>query len=56
MHPSRRAQIAYLKVDKAPTKVPSKYADFVEVFSPNLATELSEHTGINNHAIELVDD
>ncbi len=56
MHPSKRAQIAYLKVDEAPTKVPSKYADFADVFSPKLATELSEHTRINDHAIELVDD
>ncbi len=38
VHPSRKAQIAHLKVDKAPTKVPSKYADFANVFSPKLAT------------------
>ncbi len=56
MHPSRRAQIAHLKVDKASTKVSSKYADFADIFSPKLAAKLSEHTGINNHAIELVDD
>ncbi len=56
VHPSRRAQIAHLKADEAPTKVPSKYADFADVFSPKLAAELSEHTGINDHAIELVDD
>ncbi len=56
MHPSRRAQIAHLKVDEALTKVPSEYADFADVFSPKLAAELPEHTGINDHAIELVDD
>ncbi len=56
MHLSRRAQIAHLKADEAPTKVPNKYADFADVFSPKLATELPEHTGINDHAIELVDD
>ncbi len=56
MYPSRRAQIAHLKVDEAPTKVPSKYADFVNVFSPKLAAELSEHIGINDHTIKLVDD
>ena len=42
-------------VEKAPTKVPAEYLDFVDVFSPDLASELPEHTGINNHAIELVD-
>ncbi len=56
MHPSRKAQIAHLKADEAPTKVPSEYTDFVDVFSPKLAVELPEHTGINDHAIELVDD
>ncbi len=56
MHPSRRAQIAHLKADEAPTKVSSEYADFADVFSPKLAVELPEQTGINDHAIELVDD
>ncbi len=56
MHPSRRAQIAHLKADEAPTKVPSKYADFADVFLPKLAAELQEHTGINDHAIKFVDD
>ena len=51
MHPLRKAQIAYLKADEAPTKVPSKYADFADVFSPKLAAELSEHE-ISNHAIK----
>ncbi len=56
MHPSRRAQIAYLKADEVPTKVPSEYVDFIDVFLPKLAAELLEHTGINDYAIELVDD
>ncbi len=43
-------------MDEAPTKVPSKYADFADVFSPKLAAKLLEYTGINNHTIELVDD
>ena len=55
IHPSKRAQIAYLKADEAPTEVPSKYADFADFFSPKLAAKLSEH-GISNHAIELMDD
>ncbi len=56
MHPSRRVQIANVKVDEALTKVLSKYADFVDVFSPKLATKLPEHTEINDHAIKFVDD
>ncbi len=56
VYPSRRTQIAHLKADEAPTKVPSKYADFANIFSPKLAAELTEHAGINNHAIKLVDD
>ncbi len=56
MHPSRRAQIVHLKVDEGPTKVPSEYIDFADVFSPKLAAELSEHIEINDHAIELVND
>ncbi len=56
MHSSRRAQIAHLKADEAPTEVPSEYADFADVVSPKLAVELPEHIGINDHAIELVDD
>ncbi len=56
VHPSRKAQIAHLEVDESPTEVPSEYTDFADVFLPKLAAELSEHTGINDHAIELVDD
>ena len=39
--------------EKTPTKVPAKYSDFADVFSPDLTTELSEHTKINTHAIDL---
>ena len=56
IHPSRRAQIAYLKVDEAPTKVASEYPDFADVFSPKLVGELLKHMGINDHAIELIND
>ena len=56
VHPSRKAQIAHLKADGVFTKVLSKYADFVDLFSPELAAKLFKHTRINNHAIELVDD
>ncbi len=56
VHPSRRAQIAHLKADEAPSKVPGEYTDFADIFSPKLAAELPEHTGINDDAIKLVDD
>ena len=55
VHPSRRPQISGLIAEEAPTKVPAEYSDFADVFSPDLASKLSEHTGINDHAIELVD-
>ena len=53
MHPSHGPQIAGLIIEKTPTKVPVKYADFAS--SPDLASELLEHAGINDHAIKLVD-
>ncbi len=56
VHPSRKTQIAHLKADKVPSKVPGKYADFADIFSSKLATELPEHTRINNYTIKLVDD
>ncbi len=56
VYPSKKAQIAHLKADEAPTKVPSKYTYFADVFSPKLAIELLQHMKINNYTIELVDD
>ena len=44
-----------LTQNKAPTEIPPEYADYVEVFSPDLAIKLPENTGINKHAIELVE-
>ena len=54
VYPSRRPQISGLIAKEAPTKVPAEYLDFADVFSPDLASELPKHTGINDHAIELV--
>ena len=39
---------------EALTKVPNKYSDFVDVISLDLASKLFEYTGINDHAIKLV--
>ena len=35
MYLSKRAQIAYLKIDKAFTKILSKYANFADIFFRN---------------------
>ena len=56
VYPSCRPQIAGLIAKEALTKVPAKYFDFANIFSPDLASKLLEHTGINNHTIKLVDD
>ena len=55
VHPSRRPQISGLIAEEAPTKISAKYSDFADVFFPDLAFKLPEHSRINDHAIELVD-
>ena len=54
-HLSRKPQISGLIAGEAPTKVSAKYSDFADVFFSDLTSELPKHTGINNHAIKLVD-
>ena len=54
MHPSRRAQIVYLKIDKAYSKIRSKYVDFADIFLPKLAIKFPKHKRITNHTIELM--
>lgn len=56
MHSSKKAQIAYLKVNKALIKAPSKYTDFADIFLPKLVPKLSKCTKINDYAIEFIDD
>ncbi len=55
IHPSWAAQIAALQWDKALTEISAKYSDYADVFSSDLAIELPENTGLNEHAIELVE-
>ena len=55
VHLSRRPQKTSLIAEETPIKVPVEYADFADVFSPDLASKLPEHIGINDYAIELVD-
>ena len=55
VHSFRRPQISGLIAEEASTKVPAKYSDFVDVFSPDLVSKLPKHNRINDHAIKLVD-
>ena len=55
IHPFRKPEVSGLIAQEAPTKIPAKYSDFADVFSPDLASKLPEHIRINDHAIELVD-
>lgn len=54
IYPSQIAQIAALLWDNAPTKIPAKYANYANIFSFDLAIKISENTGINKYAIEVV--
>ena len=56
VHLSSRVQIAALVANKTPTSISTEYSDFVDVFSPELASELLEYNRINNHTIKLVND
>ena len=56
IYPLRKAQIAALKQNKAPTKVLNKYSDFANVFSEKKALMLLEQTNLNKYAIELERD
>ena len=55
VNPFRRPEISGLIAKEASIKIPDKYIAFADVFFLDLAAKLSEHTGINDHAIELVD-
>lgn len=56
VYSSKKTQIAYLKADEAFIEILSKYADFADILSVKLATELFKHTGINDLIIKLIDD
>lgn len=56
MYPSKKTHIVYLKADKVLVQVPSKYADFADVFLFKLAIELPKHTEINDYAVKLVNN
>ena len=54
VHLSWQAQISLLDIKKV--TIPFKYTDYTNVFSLGSAAELPEHTGINDHSIDLIDD
>ena len=54
IHPSCQAQINMLMSEE--TGIPAKYSDFSNIFSSDSAAELPEHTGINNHPIDLLNN
>ncbi len=48
--------LAALQWDKAVTEIPAKYFDYTDVFFLALAIELPENTGMNKHAMRLIDE
>ena len=55
LYPSQALLLAALQQDKTPIEIPLEYANYADVFSPNLAMKLSENIGINEHAIEQIE-
>lgn len=54
IYSSRQAWMVSLKTDEASTTVPNRYADFTDIFLPDLAAEILKHTKIYDHAINLI--
>ena len=55
VYPLQRPQISGLIAEEASIKIPNKYADIADVFSPDLVFALPKHTGINDYTIKLID-
>ncbi len=61
IYPSRAPKVlknptlAALQWDKVPIEIPAEYSDYADIFSSDLAMELSENTEMNVHAIELIE-
>lgn len=53
VHPTKKAQIAFLFAEKALEKKIDEYVDYADLFSPEFTTELPKHTRINNQPIDL---
>lgn len=48
--------MVFLKADKILISILSEYIDFADIFSKNLVVKLPEHTKINDHIIDLIED
>lgn len=48
--------LAGLQQDKFFSKIPLDYTNYADVFSSDLPMKLSENIGINEHAIELIEN
>ncbi len=55
IHPFQAAQRAALQWDKVLIEILAKYSNYADVFFLELAMELRKNTGMNEHAIELID-
>lgn len=56
IYSSQTAWSANLQLNEALIKILLEYTDYADIFSLNLAIELLENTGINEHTIQLKDD
>lgn len=54
--PFCQAQLGLLLADKAFTKVPPEYSDYVDAFVFDHAMELLKNTGMNKYVIEYIED
>ena len=50
-----KAQVGALLFDEAPTVILVEYSNYSNIFSAKNATELSEHTKMNDYTIKLVE-
>ena len=55
VHSSRAPLLAALQQDKAPTKISPENPNYTDVFSFDMAIELPGNTGINEHAIKVIE-
>lgn len=49
----QKTQIATLKQNEAPIKVPAKHSDFSNILSEKKTLMLPKHTELNEYAIQL---
>ena len=54
IHPSCQVQVTMLTSEKI--RILAEYSDFSDIFSLDSAVELPEHTRINHHPINLLDN